>query len=46
MYPVHVDKDKHLIKVAAPVRYDPAKRFSEQEKDLVEQLSKGLRGES
>lgn len=45
MYPVHVDKDRHLIRVAAPVRYDPARRFSEQEKELVEKLSAGLRGE-
>ena len=45
MYPVHVDKKSHSIKVAAPVRYDPARRFSEQEKELVEKLSRGLRGE-
>ena len=45
MYPVHVDKKTHSIRVAAPVRYDPARRFSEQEKELVEKLSAGLRGE-
>lgn len=45
MYPVHIDKKKHLFKVAAPVWYDPAKRFSEQEKTLAEALAKGLRGE-
>ena len=45
LYPVHIDKKKHLFKVAAPVWYDPTKRFSEQEKELGEKLAKGLRGE-
>ena len=44
MYPVHIDREKHLFKVAAPVWYDPAKRFREQEKDLVSALVKGIRG--
>ena len=45
IYPVHVDNKKHLIKVAAPVYYDPARRFSEQERELAEKLTKGIRGE-
>lgn len=45
MYPVHIDRKKHLFKVAAPVWYDPARRFREQEKELAAALSKGLRGE-
>ena len=45
IYPVHVDNKKHLIRVAAPVYYDPARRFSEQEKELAEKLTKGIRGE-
>ena len=46
MYPVHVDYKKHVFKVAAPVSYDPTRRFSEQEKELAEKLTRGLRGES
>ena len=45
MYPVHVDNKNHLFRVAAPVYYDPARRFSEQEKELAEKLTKGIRGE-
>ena len=45
LYPVHVDTKQHVFRVAAPVWYDPAKRFSEQEKDLADALAKGLRGE-
>lgn len=45
MYPVHIDRKKNLFKVAAPVWYDPARRFSEQEKELHDALAKGLRGE-
>ncbi len=44
MYPVHIDREKHIFKVAAPVYYDPARRFAEQEKDLTEALTKGIRG--
>ena len=44
MYPVHIDRENHIFKVAAPVWYDPAKRFREQEKDLVAALVKGIRG--
>lgn len=44
MYPVHIDRKKHIFKVAAPVWYDPARRFSEQEKELAKALSKGMRG--
>ena len=46
LYPVHIDKKKHLFKIAAPVWYDPAKRFTEQEKELGEKLAKGIRGEA
>ena len=46
MYPVHVDYKKHVFKVAAPVSYDPTRRFSEQEKELAEKLTKGIRGEN
>ena len=42
--PVHIDREKHIFRVAAPVWYDPAKRFREQEKDLVRALAKGIRG--
>ena len=45
MYPVHIDRERHVFKVAAPVYYDPAKRFSDQEKDIAAKLEKGLRGE-
>ena len=45
MYPVHIDRKKHVFKVAAPVWYDPARRFRDQERELAEALSKGLRGE-
>ena len=45
MYPVHIDRKKHLIRVAAPVWYDPAKRYREQEKQLATTLAKGMRGE-
>ena len=45
LYPVHVDHKGHVFKVAAPVWYDPARRFSEQEQELAEKLAKGLRGE-
>ena len=45
MYPVHVDCKRHVFKVAAPIRYDPSKRFGDQEQELAEKLSKGLRGE-
>ena len=44
MYPVHVDYKNHLFKVAAPVWYDPARRFSEQEKERAEKLTAGIRG--
>ena len=45
MYPVHIDTKQHLFKVSAPVWYDPAKRFTEQEQELADKLAKGLRGE-
>ena len=44
LYPVHVDPERHVFKVSAPVRYDPARRFGEQEKELAAKLSEGLRG--
>ena len=44
MYPVHIDRKKHLIHVAAPVWYDPAKRYRDQEKELAAALAKGMRG--
>ncbi len=46
MYPVHIDRKKHVFKVAAPVWYDPARRFLEQEKELAEVLTKGLKGQA
>lgn len=45
MYPVHIDRKKHLIRVAKPVWYDPAKRYRDQERELAAALSKGMRGE-
>ena len=45
LYPVHIDRKKRLFRVAAPVWYDPARRFSEQEEELAAALTKGLRGE-
>ena len=44
MYPVHIDREQRLFRVAAPVRYDPARRFREQEKELAEQLARGMAG--
>ena len=44
MYPVHIDRDKHIFEVAAPVYYDPARRFAEQEKELTHALAKGISG--
>jgi hypothetical protein len=44
MYPVHIDRKKHVFRVAAPVWYDPGKLFREQEKDLVSALTNGMRG--
>lgn len=44
MYPVHIDREKHIFKVAAPVWYDPSRRFRDQEKELVSALMKGIRG--
>lgn len=43
MYPVYVDRKEHVFRVAAPVWYDPARRFSEQEKELAEKLTSGMR---
>lgn len=45
IYPVHIDRKAHKFKVAAPVWYDPARRFSEQEKELADAMARGLRGE-
>ena len=45
MYPVHIDREKRTFRVAAPVWYDPARRFADQEKELADRLAKGLRGE-
>ena len=45
MYPVHIDRKKRLFRVAAPVWYDPARRFREQEKELAAALAKGMKGE-
>ena len=42
MYPVHIDRKKHVFRVAAPVWYDPSRRFSEQEKELAKALTKGM----
>ena len=42
IYPVHVDKEKHEFRVAAPVWYEPDKRFQEQEYTLAEKLAKGI----
>jgi len=44
MYPVHIDRKKHVFRVSAPVWYDPGRRFSEQEKELRTALAKGLWG--
>ena len=44
MYPVHIDLKKHVFRVSAPVWYDPAKRFREQEKELTGALTRGMRG--
>ena len=45
LYPVHVDYKNRVFKIAAPVWYDPARRFRDQENELAEKLAKGLRGE-
>jgi len=44
MYPVHIDREKHIFKVAAPVWYDPGRRFADQEKELRSVLTRGIRG--
>ena len=44
LYPVHVDYKNHKFKIAAPVWYDPARRFIEQEQELAEALARGLQG--
>ena len=44
IYPVHVDTKKHEFNVAAPVWYEPDKRFQEQENTLAEKLVKGIQG--
>ena len=45
MYPVYLDQKEHVFRVASPVWYDPARRFSEQEKELADKLTSGIRGE-
>ena len=45
LYPVHIDTKRHVFKIAAPVWYDPARRFQDQKDELQEKLIKGLRGE-
>ena len=45
LYPVHIDTKEHVFRVAAPIWYDPARRFAEQKDELAEKLAKGLRGE-
>ena len=45
LYPVHIDRKKHMFRVAAPVYYDPTRRFTEQEEELAGKLAKGIRGE-
>ena len=45
LYPVHVDYKNRVFNIAAPVWYDPARRFRDQENELAEKLAKGLRGE-
>jgi len=42
-YPVRVNREKRLFEVGKPVRYDPARRFSEQEKEIADQLAAWLR---
>jgi len=38
-----VNREKRLFEVGKPVRYDPARRFSEQEKEIADQLAAWLR---
>ena len=45
LYPVHLDYKNHVFRVAAPVWYDPTRRFADQEQELADKLAKGLRGE-
>ena len=45
LYPVHLDYKNHVFQIAAPVYYDPARSFTDQEQELAEKLAKGLRGE-
>ena len=45
MYPVYLDQKEHVFRVASPVWYDPARRFSEQEQELAEKLTNGMKGE-
>ena len=44
-YPVHIDYDKHVFRVAAPIAFDPEQTLEEQTPELVRVLAAGLRGE-
>lgn len=44
-YPVHIDYDKHVFRVAAPIAFDPEQTLEDQTPELVRVLAAGLRGE-
>ena len=41
-YPVHISKKEHLIRVLAPVEYDPDIPFQQQEDALAEKIGAGV----
>lgn len=44
-WPVHIDHKNHVIRVSAPIAYDPQRTVEEQTEDFTRVLAAGLRGE-
>ena len=43
-YPVYIDHAEHTIYVKKPVQFDPSRKLSEQEQEMVDALAHGLLG--
>jgi len=43
-YPVYIDHKNHTIYVKKPVQFDPERKLSEQEDEIVDVLANGLLG--
>lgn len=41
-YPVYIDSRNHIINVRKPIRFDPQRKLSEQEAEMLDTLAKGL----